>query len=32
MILVVDKEEVSRSAQVIGEVVEHEGAERVVIS
>jgi phosphoribosylformylglycinamidine cyclo-ligase len=32
MILVVDKEEVSRSAQVVGEVVKHEGAERVVIS
>ena len=32
MILVVDKDEVSRSAVVVGEVVKHEGAERVVIS
>ena len=32
MILVVDREEVPRSACVIGEVVEHSGGERVVIS
>jgi len=32
MILVVDPDEVPRSAQVVGEVVEHKGGERVVIS
>jgi phosphoribosylformylglycinamidine cyclo-ligase len=32
MILVVDKEEVPRSAQVVGEVVPHSSGERVVIS
>ncbi|HSS93193.1 MAG TPA: phosphoribosylformylglycinamidine cyclo-ligase [Candidatus Dormibacteraeota bacterium] len=32
MILVVDKEEVPRSAQVVGEVVEHGRGERVVLS
>jgi phosphoribosylformylglycinamidine cyclo-ligase len=32
MILVVDKDEVPRSAQVVGEVVAHPGGERVVIS
>jgi phosphoribosylformylglycinamidine cyclo-ligase len=32
MILVVDRDEVPRSAQVIGEVVPHTGGERVVIS
>jgi phosphoribosylformylglycinamidine cyclo-ligase len=31
MILVVDRDEVPRSAQVIGEVVEHTTGERVVI-
>ncbi len=32
MILVVDPDEVPRSAQVVGEVVEHKGGERVVIT
>ena len=32
MILVVDRDEVPRSAQVVGEVVTHAGGERVVIS
>jgi phosphoribosylformylglycinamidine cyclo-ligase len=31
MVLVVDRDEVPRSAQVIGEVVEHTAGERVVI-
>jgi phosphoribosylaminoimidazole (AIR) synthetase len=32
MILVVDPDEVPRSAQVVGEVIPHTGGERVVIS